>query len=253
MAIRRPVLRLNDNTPDNKRHISFLQQKLVEEGYLTKDQVDGVFGEITLDAVKQYQEKRGLQVDGVVAINTWRELGMHGKQKDKQLQIDPPSSITSGVEDLTYGLDLIRQFEGFSLTAYPDPLTGNKPITIGYGSTRKLDGSPWSLGERLANKAEAEQLLRQQLESDYLPRLRVIPGWSEMNAYQHGALISFAWNVGAGFYDDSNFNTITNALKEQTWEMVPKALMLYVNPGTNVTKGLRTRRQIEGNMWSRKS
>ncbi|MEE4411931.1 lysozyme, partial [Serratia sp. C2(2)] len=32
-------------------------------------------------------------------------------------------------------LMLIKRFEGLSLQAYPDPATGGKPWTIGYGHT----------------------------------------------------------------------------------------------------------------------
>ena len=33
------------------------------------------------------------------------------------------------------GIDLIKQFEGYSSKAYPDPATGGAPWTIGYGTT----------------------------------------------------------------------------------------------------------------------
>ena len=33
------------------------------------------------------------------------------------------------------GIDLIINFEGISLIAYPDPATGGDPWTIGYGHT----------------------------------------------------------------------------------------------------------------------
>jgi GH24 family phage-related lysozyme (muramidase) len=33
--------------------------------------------------------------------------------------------------------------------------------------------------------------------------------------------------------------------------MVPKAMMLYRNPGSRVEKGLKIRRQAEGNLWSK--
>ena len=46
-----------------------LQQLLNRNGY--KLDVDGIFGENTLAAVKDYQQKNGLKVDGVVGDNTW--------------------------------------------------------------------------------------------------------------------------------------------------------------------------------------
>lgn len=40
------------------------------------------------------------------------------------------------------GITLIKEFEGCSLTAYPDPGTGGDPWTIGYGWTHSVDGKP---------------------------------------------------------------------------------------------------------------
>ncbi|ELJ7022281.1 lysozyme, partial [Salmonella enterica] len=40
------------------------------------------------------------------------------------------------------GVSLIKEFEGCSLTAYPDPGTGGEPWTIGYGWTHSVDGKP---------------------------------------------------------------------------------------------------------------
>ena len=33
------------------------------------------------------------------------------------------------------GIDLIKEFEGCHLKAYPDPKTGGDPWTIGFGAT----------------------------------------------------------------------------------------------------------------------
>lgn len=71
-----------------------------------------------------------------------------------------------------------------------------------------------------------------------------------MNDNQRGALLSFAYNLGAGFYGSSNFNTITKVLREKKWSEVPKTLELYRNPGSNVEEGLLRRRKAEGKLWS---
>ena len=39
-----------------------------------KDGVDGEFGAKTEDAVKKYQVRRGLAVDGIVGVQTWKKL-----------------------------------------------------------------------------------------------------------------------------------------------------------------------------------
>ena len=70
-----------------------------------------------------------------------------------------------------------------------------------------------------------------------------------MNENQQGALLSFAYNLGARFYGSSGFNTITRVLKNKEWNNVPDALYLYRNPGTNVEAGLARRRTAEGKLW----
>ena len=246
MSIRRPILQ-PDSEKNTPKHVSFLQQLLYTQKYLKElSQINGNFDDPTLQAVKEFQLANDLTVDGIVGPLTWDKL-------TKSNLITSPSNAEEKDlnENLEPGLALIRYFEGCKLSAYPDPLTGGKPLTIGYGSTRKKDGSTWKLGERLLNKTEAEELLEHQIRTTYLPQLRRIPYWEEMNDNQRGALISFAWNVGAYFYGSSKFETITEALKEKQWAMVPKALMLYRNPGTKVERGLRIRRQEEGQLWSR--
>jgi len=148
------------------------------------------------------------------------------------------------------GIKLIKEFEGCHLKAYPDPLTGNLPITIGWGSTRKKDGSHFKMGDTLT-QAEADALLIEQCKNEFLPALRKIPHWNEMSDGKRGALLSFAYNLGAGFYGGSNFNTITKRLKNKEWDLVPDALYLYRNPGSNVEAGLARRRKAEGEAWKK--
>ena len=146
-------------------------------------------------------------------------------------------------------LDIIKEFEGFSSKAYYDPHTGALPITIGYGSTRKMDGKSFYIGETITRE-EGEKLLIYQLNKEFIPSLQKIPYWNEMNDKMKSALISFAYNLGANFYNSSGFNTITRVLKEKKWNEVPAALELYRNPGSNVEKGLLRRRKCEARLWT---
>ena len=149
------------------------------------------------------------------------------------------------------GIKLIKEFEGFHSKAYYDPLTGRLPITIGYGSTRRKDGSRFMIGN-IITKEDAEELLYFQLRREFLPSLEKISYWNEMNDNQQGCLLSFAYNLGADFYGHPDFDTITRVLKNKEWDKVPKALELYRNPGTNVEVGLLRRRRAEGALWSKK-
>jgi GH24 family phage-related lysozyme (muramidase) len=146
------------------------------------------------------------------------------------------------------GIKLIKEFEGCHLNAYPDPLTGGLPITIGWGSTKDFNGQPFKMGRKITQEY-ADRLLIFDIEQRFLPHLQKIPYWSEMNDNQRGALLSFAYNLGAGFYGSSNFNTITRTLKERRWNDMPKVLEMYRNPGTKVEAGLLRRRKAEGKLW----
>lgn len=148
------------------------------------------------------------------------------------------------------GLDLIKKFEGCHLSAYYDPLTGGLPITIGWGSTKDMNGKPFKITDKITQQ-QADELFEYQVRNQFLPPLTKIPYWNEMNDEMRGALISFAYNLGANFYGSDGFATITRVLKEKSWHLVPEALYRYRNPGTNVEKGLARRRRAEGALWDR--
>jgi len=146
------------------------------------------------------------------------------------------------------GIKLIKEFEGCHLKAYYDPLTNSLPITIGWGSTRRKDGSRFMIGN-IITQDEADDLLYFQLRREFLPSLQKIPYWNEMNDEMRGSLLSFAYNLGANFYGSSGFNTLSKNLREKDWKAIPKTLELYKNPGTKVEAGLLRRRIAEGKLW----
>jgi GH24 family phage-related lysozyme (muramidase)/peptidoglycan hydrolase-like protein with peptidoglycan-binding domain len=146
------------------------------------------------------------------------------------------------------GVQLIKTFEGCRLEAYPDPKTGGKPYTIGWGSTRQRDGSPFYPGERISQQ-QADELLVWQIENDYLPPQTRIPGWGSLNPAQQGAILSFAYNLGAYFYGSSDFATLSRVLRTQDWSQLEYALSLYRNPGTRVEEGLLRRRLSEAALF----
>jgi lysozyme len=146
------------------------------------------------------------------------------------------------------GVELIKEFEGCHLKSYPDPMTGGAPITIGWGTTRRPDGTGFMLGNHITQQ-QADEYLMYDIENRILPQLKGIPYWEQMNDNQRGALLSFAYNLGAGFYNSVNFNTISRNLREKNWVAIPKTLELYCNPGSNVEIGLLRRRKAEGNLW----
>jgi lysozyme len=87
-------------------------------------------------------------------------------------------------------IDLVKHYEGCSLTAYPDPGTGMEPITIGYGTT-----GTFRLGDTCTT-AEAEEWLLadlEELQANVQNALHVA-----INQNQLDALTAFAYNVGIG-------------------------------------------------------
>ena len=152
--------------------------------------------------------------------------------------------------DLAAALKLIKDFEGCHLDAYPDPLSGGDPWTIGYGTTRYQDGRRVSRGDKI-NAIEADLLLRREVDRIAEKLRATVPYWVQMADHQKCALISFAYNLGSGFYGTTGFETISRELREKDWAAVPDALLLYRNPGSNVEAGLKRRRIAEGDIWGR--
>ena len=197
-----------------------------------------------LDAVKNHKD-----LDHQIDAWQFLQASVHKEILDEFARRFRNEKIEPTFEGLPEsGIKLIKEFEGCHLKAYYDPKTGGLPITIGWGSTRRKDGSRFMIGNTITQE-EADDLLYFQLRREFLPSLQKIPYWNEMNDEMKSALLSFAYNLGANFYSSSGFNTITKVLKEKRWNEVPKALELYRNPGSSVEKGLLRRRIAEGKLW----
>jgi len=152
-------------------------------------------------------------------------------------------------QDYTPAIKLIKEFEGSHLTAYADPLHGWNVATIGWGTTRYPDGRKVSQGDILT-AGEADRLLLQEIDTIAKRLCTTIPHWSGMRLTQQSALISFAYNLGSGFYGSTGFETISARLRDKSWSDVPAALKLYRNPGTPTEAGLLRRREAEGALWA---
>ena len=82
------VMRKNSSGPE----VTDLQRRLKLLGYdLGSTGVDGIFGPRTADAVKEFQQDRGLRASGVVDQETWQELVDAGyKIGDRLLYLKNP-------------------------------------------------------------------------------------------------------------------------------------------------------------------
>ncbi|EKS7702377.1 lysozyme [Salmonella enterica] len=137
------------------------------------------------------------------------------------------------------GIRLIKQFEGCSLTAYPDPGTGGDPWSIGYGWTHPVDGKPVKRGMTI-DQVTADRLLKTGLvgyENDVLKVVRV-----KLTQGQFDALVSFAYNVGSRALSTS---TLLKKLNAGDIKGAADEFLRWNKAGGKVLNGLTRRREAE--------
>lgn len=148
--------------------------------------------------------------------------------------------ITSPRHVSQRGLDLIKSFEGCRLEAYPDPGTGDKPWTIGWGSTGAdiHKGLVWSqkqCDDRLAADAQCVAL-----EVDKLI------GPASTTQSEFDALVSFAYNLGIGNLAGS---TLLRLHKAGRYEDAAKQFVRWNRAAGRVLAGLTRRRAAEAALY----
>ncbi|WP_417585160.1 lysozyme [Pelagibacterium sp.] len=142
-------------------------------------------------------------------------------------------------------IEHIKRWEGFRANAYPDPGSVNgKPVTIGYGQTRR-SGKPVQLGETIT-EAEATQWLLAELDrvSGVIERLVNV----QLTDFQHGALVSFTYNVGDTAFSNS---TLLRKLNAGDYAAVPAQLSRWNKNDGKVMQGLVNRRAAEAGLGAR--
>lgn len=130
---------------------------------------------------------------------------------------------------------LIKQYEGCRLSAYPDPATGGDPWTIGWGATGKdiRKGMIWT--QEQADDRLAWDIAKFAREVKAL----LVPN---PTAGELGALISFAYNVGA-----ENLKSSTLLRKFNAGDKIgaAKEFPKWIYANKKVMKGLVRRREAE--------
>ena len=104
------------------------------------------------------------------------------------------------------GLELIKEFEGFSANAYLCPA---KIPTIGYGNTFYANGTKVKLGEQIS-KTDALELLEKVVNKDFADK--IFPAIKVPVAQnQFDAMCSLAYNIGTGSFLKSTLLKKVNA------------------------------------------
>lgn len=143
------------------------------------------------------------------------------------------------------GLKLIKQFEGFESKPYPDPGTGNLPITVGYGSTFYEDGSKVKLSDPPMSEERATNLLKNVLKTfeqhvDSLVR-------DDINQNQFDAIVCFAYNVGIGALKTSTLLKLVN--KNPADPLIKNEFLKWNKSAGKILNGLTKRREAEASLY----
>lgn len=135
------------------------------------------------------------------------------------------------------GLALIKRFEGCRLKAYK-PVPTETHWTIGWGHY----GPDVKEGQTIT-QAEADAMLLSDCQrfAGAVDNPSNVPLTSQLNDNQRDALISFAFNCGAG-----NLRTLC---KGRTLTEIREAMALYNKSGGKVLAGLVRRRAAEQALW----
>jgi lysozyme len=136
-------------------------------------------------------------------------------------------------------LALVERFERFMPLPYDD---GYGFATVGWGH-RILAGEDFSAG---LTRAAADRLLAQDLGTAEAAVARLCP--VALTDNQRGALISFAFNAGAGTLQRATFR---QCLLRRDYADVPAGLMKYVWSAGRRSRGLVRRRRAEAELFAR--
>jgi len=138
------------------------------------------------------------------------------------------------------GLDLIKEFEGLELKAYPDPATGGAPWTIGYGSTgpEVKPGLVWTQAQ--ANNALADDV------SKFANGVSGLIGAAPTTGNQFDAMVSLAYNIGLGNFRES---TLLRLHKEGDHPGAAGQFGKWVKAGGKTMAGLTRRREAEAALY----
>jgi len=200
------------------------QERMRERGWSIA--VDGLYGPSSARICRQFQQEKGLAVDGIVGPDTWAATFRSDNLTNPRPNPGAPLRINQR------GLNLIKHFEGLVLTAYRDPVG---IWTIGYGHT----GPEVGPGDRIT-AAQAEALLRQDLVrfENGVRNLVKVP----LNSNQFSALVSFTFNVGTGAFANS---TMLRRLNQRDYRGAADQFSRWVYGGGRVLPGLVRRRNEE--------
>ena len=141
------------------------------------------------------------------------------------------------------GIDLIRRFEGCSLTPYLCPAGY---WTVGYGHVIGIGKTKPE--KQLYTQEEVDELLRTDLARFEQGVLRYCP--VNLTQFEFDSLVSFSFNLGLGVLQRS---TLRRKILRQDRQAAAKEILKYNKAGGQVLKGLTRRREAEYRMFTKET
>ncbi len=135
----------------------------------------------------------------------------------------------------SYGIELIRSFEGLRLEAYPD--TGGV-WTIGWGTTLNV-----VKGMRITKETAEEWFQRDIRIAEKIVTKNVS---QPLNQNQYDALCSFAYNIGEPQF---KISTLLRLLNNGVYKEVPYQLTRWIYDDGKIVTGLVNRRNKEAKLF----
>jgi lysozyme len=139
------------------------------------------------------------------------------------------------------GLELIKDFEGFSSNSYLDVV--NIP-TIGWGNTFYEDGTKVKLGDQIS-KTDALKLLEVVANRDFadkiFPSIKV-----KVTQSQFDAMVSLAYNIGTGAFLKS---TLLKKVNTGDFAGAGEEFLRWNKAGGKEVLGLTKRREREKQLF----
>ncbi|QHJ00130.1 glycoside hydrolase family protein [Xylophilus rhododendri] len=142
------------------------------------------------------------------------------------------------------GIIVMHAFEGCRLAAYPDPATGGKPWTIGWGTTGPGIGPGMVITQQQADQMFADRLTR-EFEPGVEDALQ-----NEPTQRQFDAMVSLAYNIGLANFRGSSALRFFNLLRPET---AADWFLPWNKANGQVMLGLKRRRAAERALFLGKS
>lgn len=136
------------------------------------------------------------------------------------------------------GIDLIKQFEGYSSKAYPDPATGGAPWTIGYGTIKGVKPG------MIITAEQAEKMLRDDVAKFESGVSSLITAPTTQG--QFDAMVSLAYNIGLGNFGKSTLLKKHNA---RCYTCAADQFRVWNRANGKVMNGLTKRRADERQVY----